>query len=128
MIRRPTRSTRTDTLFPYTTLFRRVLFRSRDIGLRDLERPRRAVALGDRGVHLGLGGHAPVRQPADLLIPRERSVRLRERRARLRDRGGARRELCPARTGLVVALFGVDQRQRLPLGDAIVDRKGIGWG
>src|SRR3546814_3377565 len=29
MIRRPPRSTRTDTLFPYTTLFRRVLFRSR---------------------------------------------------------------------------------------------------
>src|SRR3546814_4095582 len=28
MIRRPPRSTRTDTLFPYTTLFRRVLFRS----------------------------------------------------------------------------------------------------
>src|SRR3546814_8689547 len=28
MIRRPPTSTRTDTLFPYTTLFRRVLFRS----------------------------------------------------------------------------------------------------
>src|SRR3546814_8857885 len=31
MIRRPPRSTRTDTLFPYTTLFRRVLFRSATI-------------------------------------------------------------------------------------------------
>src|SRR3546814_10306425 len=28
MLRRPPRSTRTDTLVPYTTLFRRVLFRS----------------------------------------------------------------------------------------------------
>src|SRR3546814_7891423 len=28
MIRRPPRSTRTDTLFPYTTLFRRLVFRS----------------------------------------------------------------------------------------------------
>src|SRR3546814_12842742 len=28
MIRRPPRSTRTDTLFPYTTLFRSLLFRS----------------------------------------------------------------------------------------------------
>src|SRR3546814_3832386 len=32
MIRRPPRSTRTDTLFPYTTLFRSQLEQSRDIG------------------------------------------------------------------------------------------------
>src|SRR3546814_1700286 len=49
MIRRPPRSTRTDTLFPYTTLFR-----SRDAGQlllpRDLEMmPRRALMRGDRG-------------------------------------------------------------------------------
>src|SRR3546814_5322971 len=35
MIRRPPRSTRTDTLFPYTTLFRRVLFRSDEGAARD---------------------------------------------------------------------------------------------
>src|SRR3546814_4075538 len=40
MIRRPPRSTRTDTLFPYTTLFR-----SRDGGAEQAERP-----------HLGLDG------------------------------------------------------------------------
>src|SRR3546814_17926911 len=35
MIRRPPRSTRTDTLFPYTTLFRRAQFIiARDIGFR----------------------------------------------------------------------------------------------
>src|SRR3546814_19968480 len=33
MIRRPPRSTRTDTLFPYTTLFRSVM--KRDVGLRN---------------------------------------------------------------------------------------------
>src|SRR3546814_2389805 len=32
MIRRPPRSTRTDTLFPYTTLFRSVGYRSREFG------------------------------------------------------------------------------------------------
>src|SRR3546814_10472760 len=34
MIRRPPRSTRTDTLFPYTTLFRSHLFRIPQTGLR----------------------------------------------------------------------------------------------
>src|SRR3546814_12681468 len=38
MIRRPPRSTRTDTLFPYTTLFRSQVFRGMDIGTgKDLE-------------------------------------------------------------------------------------------
>src|SRR3546814_7388270 len=32
MIRRPPRSTRTDTLFPYTTLFRSLLFIRMDVG------------------------------------------------------------------------------------------------
>src|SRR3546814_4901198 len=41
MIRRPPRSTRTDTLFPYTTLFRS--------HLRD--------QLGDEAVHLRIGAH-----------------------------------------------------------------------
>src|SRR3546814_945376 len=33
MIRRPPRSTRTDTLFPYTTLFRSIISRIREVGL-----------------------------------------------------------------------------------------------
>src|SRR3546814_20448062 len=69
MIRRPPRSTRTDTLFPYTTLFRsgekagqrlalrlsrKQLFEPRDIAGKDLRR------LGDGceiAVHLGLALH-----------------------------------------------------------------------
>src|SRR3546814_11899972 len=35
MIRRPPRSTRTDTLFPYTTLFRSASFRKLAIGIRE---------------------------------------------------------------------------------------------
>src|SRR3546814_1987629 len=35
MIRRPPRSTRTDTLFPYTTLFRSTAAEARDVGLVD---------------------------------------------------------------------------------------------
>src|SRR3546814_17213866 len=42
MIRRPPRSTRTDTLFPYTTLFRSELDRARH----DLSRRRQAAAEG----------------------------------------------------------------------------------
>src|SRR3546814_3352201 len=54
MIRRPPRSTRTDTLFPYTTLFR-----SADAGdrARDLQ-----PSAGDRG----MGRPAPWPPPADL--------------------------------------------------------------
>src|SRR3546814_3627216 len=53
MIRRPPRSTRTDTLFPYTTLFRspvaegRRLCRDDQVGRRDL--PRRRDAGADAG-------------------------------------------------------------------------------
>src|SRR3546814_9598375 len=47
MIRRPPRSTRTDTLFPYTTLFRSflVMLRTRQLGrqFRDIERSVRAL-------------------------------------------------------------------------------------
>src|SRR3546814_15787669 len=66
MIRPPTRSTRTDTLFPYTALFRSVL------GPDDLGREGFHVrrALGDRH-----SGHRPVRpgavdQPAGRRHPR----------------------------------------------------------
>src|SRR3546814_20169109 len=39
MIRRPPRSTRTDTLFPYTTLFRSIPGGGVEGGLRELDRP-----------------------------------------------------------------------------------------
>src|SRR3546814_4924748 len=45
MIRRPPRSTRTDTLFPYTTLFRSGRTAARRCGLA----PRTAADAGDRG-------------------------------------------------------------------------------
>src|SRR3546814_8373489 len=49
MIRRPPRSTRTDTLFPYTTLFR-----SRAAG----DQPRmRDIGFGQRAQHAGLAAH-----------------------------------------------------------------------
>src|SRR3546814_21134074 len=73
MIRRPPRSTRTDTLFPYTTLFRSRGFGQRIVG----ERPRDALApaaqpilrkLQDaeaapdlaESVHIGIADPAPV--------------------------------------------------------------------
>src|SRR3546814_8192487 len=44
MIRRPPRSTRTDTLFPYTTLFRSTrLFARAEIGLQPIQRSHRLV-------------------------------------------------------------------------------------
>src|SRR3546814_2554516 len=75
MIRRPPRSTRTDPLFPYTTLFRSVLGFDGHVGhrgraaerLEPLERGRRALQLavadaeglagvGQQGARPGLGG------------------------------------------------------------------------
>src|SRR3546814_19626611 len=61
MIRRPPRSTRTDTLFPYTTLFR-----SRDGGVDDrlrLLRRRRAVQIVPAGGQAGeIGPYVPLPQ------------------------------------------------------------------
>src|SRR3546814_5998066 len=52
MIRRPPRSTRTDTLFPYTTLFRsHQRFRPRPSGI--VDEPADPVPLPDRGVTIG---------------------------------------------------------------------------
>src|SRR3546814_9781599 len=51
MIRRPPRSTRTDTLFPYTTLFRSFLVAQREL---------RALAFGDVGAHADEGAGARV--------------------------------------------------------------------
>src|SRR3546814_2063079 len=54
MIRRPPRSTRTDTLFPYTTLFR-----SSSINGRLLPRVRKLTKLGIQGPSKGLPGNIP---------------------------------------------------------------------
>src|SRR3546814_4811542 len=58
MIRRPPRSTRTDTLFPYTTLFRSAGQRSRRVGSQssgvDRRRGRAADLLAARRFHVGL--------------------------------------------------------------------------
>src|SRR3546814_16785056 len=78
MIRRPPRSTRTDTLFPYTTLFRSItqgdvrLPRQRDGAV---GRPRRP---GDDRRPLGGRGDGPQRAaPAALFADRRQSARRR---------------------------------------------------
>src|SRR3546814_3032179 len=54
MIRRPPRSTRTDTLFPYTTLFRSFARFCRQSGPKHRRHGSRAIA-GTRFVHFGHG-------------------------------------------------------------------------
>src|SRR3546814_20014017 len=63
MIRRPPRSTRTDTLFPYTTLFRTPKIRVVH------ERAGMAVVDGDNGM-----GHLVVSQAVDLAIEKAREA------------------------------------------------------
>src|SRR3546814_7755486 len=63
MIRRPPRSTRTDTLFPYTTLFRSV----QDLHQR---RQRRGGPQGFRGEQLRRSQDRRVRHPAQQLCAR----------------------------------------------------------
>src|SRR3546814_8672306 len=72
MLRRPPRSTRTDTLFPYTTLFR-----SHDRGRREREAPARIRRTLD-----DVPGRAR----------RRRDARAAPRRRRLRRAGGSRSE------------------------------------
>src|SRR3546814_3853606 len=75
MIRRPQRSTRTDTLFPYTTLFRSGLGA-------DLSSPR-AVHDAGTGALLrrhGLDSQRPEHADDELLVPAHRAGRLGRRR------------------------------------------------
>src|SRR3546814_8206376 len=83
MIRRPPRSTRTDTLFPYTTLFRSVPPRQA-LALR----PGLAVRIGRRAVV----EHAPVSRPG---------------KGPAQVRAGAIRPVRLPRAGLIVALCGI---------------------
>src|SRR3546814_18139365 len=82
MIRRPPRSTRTDTLFPYTTLFRSQAGADRG-GERFLDQLHRERAGIGRGVadrapfdHRRIGGHAEddIAAPAQPARPAERLV------------------------------------------------------
>src|SRR3546814_10197406 len=62
MIRRPPRSTRTDTLFPYTTLFRSPYGRCRGIAAADAEpRHHRNGGTQSKTVRLGGSGHGGAR-------------------------------------------------------------------
>src|SRR3546814_20372557 len=75
MIRRPPRSTRTDTLFPYTTLFRsidvvalrvRTRARQQKYGVRRLEHPSRVECFLDGAVGACDGGIATLRIADDV--------------------------------------------------------------
>src|SRR3546814_7986507 len=74
MIRRPPRSTRTDTLFPYTTLFRSQLERGPEIDRRQV-----AMAIGGK-IEIGIAAHrqfrllAQPRQPLSGKVPGQRVV------------------------------------------------------
>src|SRR3546814_10459772 len=96
MIRRPPRSTRTDTLFPYTTLFR-----SRQRGTQDRTRRRGSAGLARRRSGEGradrsqLPPRGPADQASDLRRPRiepRRRVACRGRRL-----GAARHRRGPSR-------------------------------
>src|SRR3546814_14510911 len=89
MLRRPPRSTRTDTLFPYTTLFRSVAF----CALRGRLGERRRLA-GKVGFEAALDGHGE-RLAAGVLAGREAALRMRAVVGRnlrgVRRPGGGRR-------------------------------------
>src|SRR3546814_6012264 len=79
MIRRPPRSTRTDTLFPYTTLFRSVLHLLLDEDVEFLDQPRfRRVDQGfglhhdlqEIGLYIGWNQGGRVRTLRELLVRR----------------------------------------------------------
>src|SRR3546814_18422112 len=57
MIRRPPRSTRTDTLFPYTTLFRSIECREIEFAERQLQPAMQKVPRADRGARARVARH-----------------------------------------------------------------------
>src|SRR3546814_3309933 len=68
MIRRPLRSTRTDTLFPYTTLFRSGRLRQHGRDVTFLVRGKRAEALARHGLVLhSVNGDASLPSPPTVL-------------------------------------------------------------
>src|SRR3546814_10942795 len=97
MIRRPPRSTRTDTLFPYTTLFRSTVPRGLEFSEGAAGGPQEAVAPARPG-HLGDSRPAPALHAFEAhglggLRPWcARGRGLRSRRSRRELEGGARRD------------------------------------
>src|SRR3546814_17011368 len=67
MIRQPPRSTRTDTLFPYTTLFRSALARRLDVDLDDLQRLVGGEGDGVTGLHGDTPGKRRMRTDAPVM-------------------------------------------------------------
>src|SRR3546814_12394300 len=82
MIRRPPRSTRTDTLFPYTTLFRSCERRARDRQAVVLDRVEYAQA-GVRGIARKQEHFHPRRLGGRAVVEREQLAHQREGDARL---------------------------------------------
>src|SRR3546814_3362298 len=80
MIRRPPRSTRTDTLFPYTTLFRSLGI----VGGEQIDLARLVIARRDHDIIVG-GGLADADAEADVGLLVEQFI-LRDRRAELVQR------------------------------------------
>src|SRR3546814_16428391 len=79
MIRRPPRSTRTDTLFPSTTLFR---------SLRAIDRPEVAFVVGP----FVPDAHAMALQVGDVGVPREEPQQFMDDRLEMQLLGGQQRE------------------------------------
>src|SRR3546814_13051817 len=110
MIRRPPRSTRTDTLFPYTTLFRSLDPRARRHPALEAD----AVANGFADRLAQMLGHEPGRrargdtarfEPHDLLARQPRRIEQRRRHLRGLARAGPRPETQPrVRHGALPAL------------------------
>src|SRR3546814_9104953 len=104
MIRRPPRSTRTDTLFPYTTLFRSGRYRGHLAG--DAGRPERALAdagpPGRAGIPTRRPGAAGRRSAPVALVPPAAAPQRRRDRPRPDHLAGRRRlepaaaDRCPA--------------------------------
>src|SRR3546814_475076 len=90
MIRRPPRSTRTDTLFPYTTLFRSAGDRAAQPGTLS----QRVGVLADRRAVAGAVGREGVRR-----LPRRRSRGVETVRRRRAGEGRAREAAAAGRPG-----------------------------
>src|SRR3546814_17124475 len=109
MIRRPPRSTRTDTLFPYTTLFRSCRIRGHRSTTGDLQlaairsvpapRSRRLLAAAPtRAEPASAGRVLPLLQLLGLALPRSASA-VHERRLRDRPPAGPQRRPRPPPSG-----------------------------
>src|SRR3546814_8703101 len=111
MIRRPPRPTRTDTLFPYTTLFRSIFLQERlphsRPGSEDAHRGRADNPVGQIDEVTHLAEQAPTLTA--VLVP----MRLGKStcaHAVVRDQGSARRSQHPARFSHTLAVAAIESR------------------